>query len=591
MRISDFNPPFTRALTVIIFGMLFCLTSLITAQRRCGTLLLHQRLKAPGTASGYAAKVAAAKTEARTLLTAHFAIHYSLRGLHKVKLTAGDSLLQRLADSAYAAQPASLRSFEIDANVYKYLDDAGIGHPKFIVKSGEMFENSWAYFVDSIGMQMPVSLGLSKVYNKNANNRYNIVIADVGTAEPMFRGQEIYALTYPPGYDDCILMDNDFLYTTSSGTLDTIQSVYNGVTPALIINYARDWEKGIQVTAAHEFYHSVQYTYTPDIDELHFWYEASATAMEEQLAPDVNDYLQYLPSIFTSHSYSSLTHNCSDCLNPYGNSIFHSFLTHSLNRSFDLYIWQELKGGSTIKNAMKAAFQNYGKKMRTLYPKFTQPFLYNQSTDSIPFEVYTADLHLWPALSGKTLDMNSAGTFSLSLPPLTYETVQLEGLNGSVLKKVTVTTGNDLTITSDHAGQVVEYSAPGPAFTYLLPNPKTASSRNLVLFSNGSWDATASITIESFPAARGNFLAAYPNPISPSQGSTSMYFVKPYSAVDTTVVIIFNEYGDSVTTLSYLAEEAIWSWDLTTSPGKRASPGVYYYQTPNQPMAAFLLTD
>ena len=50
--------------------------------------------------------------------------------------------------------------------------------------------------------------------------------------------------------------------------------------------------KNLQVTAAHEFFHAVQYAY--DVTEDHWFLEATAAWVEDELYDDVNDNLQYL---------------------------------------------------------------------------------------------------------------------------------------------------------------------------------------------------------------------------------------------------------------------------------------------------------
>ena len=53
-------------------------------------------------------------------------------------------------------------------------------------------------------------------------------------------------------------------------------------------------EANLTVTAAHEFFHAVQYSY--DYDEDPWMLESTATWMEEQVADDINDNRQYLPA-------------------------------------------------------------------------------------------------------------------------------------------------------------------------------------------------------------------------------------------------------------------------------------------------------
>lgn len=55
-------------------------------------------------------------------------------------------------------------------------------------------------------------------------------------------------------------------------------------------------EDCVKVTAAHEFFHAVQYAYNVDADT--WWKEASATWNEDEVYNSVNDYIRYLKSVF-----------------------------------------------------------------------------------------------------------------------------------------------------------------------------------------------------------------------------------------------------------------------------------------------------
>ena len=51
-------------------------------------------------------------------------------------------------------------------------------------------------------------------------------------------------------------------------------------------------KENLQVTAAHEFFHSVQYSY--DVREDAWIMEATAAWAEDEIYPKVNDNIQYL---------------------------------------------------------------------------------------------------------------------------------------------------------------------------------------------------------------------------------------------------------------------------------------------------------
>src|SRR6185295_2665464 len=91
-------------------------------------------------------------------------------------------------------------------------------------------------------------------------------------------------------------------------------------------DYSQEWDIGLKVTLSHEIYHVLQFGYTPTTySSFHAWYELSAVGMEERLAPEVDDYFQYLPFVLSRHQSVSLFTPPAFIEN-YGNGIFHQFL-------------------------------------------------------------------------------------------------------------------------------------------------------------------------------------------------------------------------------------------------------------------------
>ena len=272
--------------------------------RECGTARLFEPGKGLRAAfkTGARVKAAAADNRARTLVSPHFLIHYSLRAWHKVHLEPEDSLLVRAADSLFALV-GNLPEAQRDSTVYARLDSAGLPHPVYIQRTRDHFEAAIAAYVTRLGMRAPVSGVLSVQYNVSPSlpRRFPIDVVDVGTADPFFAG-ETYGVTYPPD-NLSITFENDFICRTSLDSQGRIHgdSIKSRLAGQVIHNYAAEYDAGIKVTAFHEFYHAVQFTYVPSVNSYHAWYEISATGMEERYAGEVNDYLQYLPCVLSNH--------------------------------------------------------------------------------------------------------------------------------------------------------------------------------------------------------------------------------------------------------------------------------------------------
>ena len=97
-------------------------------------------------------------------------------------------------------------------------------------------------------------------------------------------------------------------------------------------------ETNLAVTAAHEFFHAVQYSY--DYNEDPWMLESTATWMEEQVADDVNDNRQYLQYSQLQAAYVSLDAFSSTYGFQYGNWIFWEYLTSRFSTGFVKKAWE-----------------------------------------------------------------------------------------------------------------------------------------------------------------------------------------------------------------------------------------------------------
>ncbi len=94
--------------------------------------------------------------------------------------------------------------------------------------------------------------------------------------------------------------------------------------------------EAIQVTAAHEFFHSVQFGY--DGWEESWVMEASAVEMEEYIFDDINDCYQYMSSWFNSPQQSL---NLDSQNRWYGSFIYFQYLAEHVNENMMLKFWEQ----------------------------------------------------------------------------------------------------------------------------------------------------------------------------------------------------------------------------------------------------------
>ena len=315
-----------------LFTTLFVLSGTATAQI-CGMQHVHQnRIKAAANPKGVAAKFVyyrwnqeycepeAYYDSVYTRETKHFQIFYTL------------------GEGPHATRPELIDSLAVA------LEDAYDFHTKTMDMRAPMGLDTTSHY------QMPVKKGF-----------YPIEVADInfirdpkrvlGSDTDMCR---CFGVTYPDTIDhnkSAILIDNDFRYTTKFSTQEnTIEKngetcYYPGATETLNnsfngYSYANEWAKAIRMTAFHELFHGVQLRYMDLLKHWTYWIEGSAAANEEIGAPDINDYIGYIPNFF-SEMYSRSFDNIE--ISDYGTSALYLYLYKNVDKHFDKEIWENFE--------------------------------------------------------------------------------------------------------------------------------------------------------------------------------------------------------------------------------------------------------
>ena len=117
-----------------------------------------------------------------------------------------------------------------------------------------------------------------------------------------------------------------------------------------------------RVTAAHEFFHAIQFGY--DVAEDHWLMESTATWMEDQFADGSNDNRQYLPSGQLAHPNAPLDTFTSTGFQQYGNWPFFEFLSERFGRGIVRSVWDQAAqapGGHQFSaHAVRNALSSHG---------------------------------------------------------------------------------------------------------------------------------------------------------------------------------------------------------------------------------------
>ena len=186
----------------------------------------------------------------------------------------------------------------------------------WVTRNLEVMKKTWAEQVGRLGYRRPVKDG-----SRGGDSRFDVYLKDVGAKgyygycakERLKPGTRWMASGY------CVL-DNDF------------SRAEYGAPPA----------DSLRVTAAHEFFHAIQYAY--DYAEDGWLMEATATWMEERVADGINDNRQYLPHGQVAQPAGPLDHYNSGGFDQYGNWAFFEYLSTRFGKGIVRKVWGNADG-------------------------------------------------------------------------------------------------------------------------------------------------------------------------------------------------------------------------------------------------------
>ena len=183
---------------------------------------------------------------------------------------------------------------------------------KWVKRTLKEMQRDYRLTTGRYGYRKPLKDG-----NRGGNKKFDVYLKDIGPfglygyCAAEIRVQRFLATGY------CVL-DNDFSRT----------------------QFPSSPRKSLKVTAAHEFFHAVQYAY--DAEDDRWLMEATATWMEERLADGANDNRQYLPYGQVRDPSQPLDSAGGGALNQYGNWAFFEFLSKRYGRDIVRQIWNRM---------------------------------------------------------------------------------------------------------------------------------------------------------------------------------------------------------------------------------------------------------
>lgn len=207
--------------------------------------------------------------------------------------------------------------------------------PDYINKVGQIADSVYDFEITHLGYPAPPSDGLA-----GGDSLYDIYVHNLG----------IYYYGLTSG-------DSTVSSQRATSYLE-IDNDYN------FVPYTTRPLDAIRVTIAHEFFHAIHFgmDYTEyegantvqDPARL-YWWEMSATWMEEMAYDNINDYYGYLPGYYDYPWVSLVDFSVGFSMHPYGSAIFPIFLTEKWDTSIVQDIWFRCRDYGTGAQFLRAA--------------------------------------------------------------------------------------------------------------------------------------------------------------------------------------------------------------------------------------------
>ncbi len=203
--------------------------------------------------------------------------------------------------------------------------------PDYVDTVAIIFDSVHTAIVQQLGYPKPPA---DNLYPAAGDSLYDVYLLDLGAG--------VYGLSYL----DSIFIDGpNSMRATSFMELDRN---YDDLP-----QYVDRPLDAIRVTAAHEYFHAVQFgidfteseTYGSGAGAIsaRYWMEMSATWMEEQMYDNLNDYYNYLPYFYNDPRLSLQQFNTYTDLRPYASVVFPIFLAEEYGPNIIKSIWQRCR--------------------------------------------------------------------------------------------------------------------------------------------------------------------------------------------------------------------------------------------------------
>ncbi|MDR1830407.1 MAG: hypothetical protein LBQ76_06525 [Candidatus Fibromonas sp.] len=270
--------------------------------------------------------------------------------------------------------------------------------PGYIDSLAKYLEQAYELHKNTLGMNGILGARRTHNYQKTVPlGLYPVEVIDTG----LLRYEEgeyaaTYGLTFSPNSRSPratqIAIENDFYYGADCQGGSSTKPFVSGKNE----NYSADsdkWHWALKVTAFHELYHSFQMAQADINDSNSLWAEASATGVEEIGAPEVNDYISYLPNIFRCLGCSMGTND-----KGYGHAVLYLFLYSELGSRFDSAIWNYFSKypGTNFPLQLARLADSLHMDAEDLFHKYASHIFYSGARAKFSPSFWNDDMPEWP---------------------------------------------------------------------------------------------------------------------------------------------------------------------------------------------------
>ena len=283
----------------------------------------------------------------------------------------------------------AVRNAAIDVNLN--------GVPDWVDTLGFVLDSLWNREVIQMGFRAPVR---DSFYTPNGGDaRFDVYLEELGGAILGYTAPDSAGGVLGNRATAFMVLDNDYIGIPGYDTETEQRQV-------------------MRVTAAHEFFHAIQFAYTVfgaevvSGDVKPYWYEASAVWMEEQMYNEINDYVQYLPFWFDAPqlSFRSFSGNFGGdpyrAFRPYAMGIYGHYLSKrfpnpSYGYSVVRRVWEQMATvtGFNLFSALDAALAPMGYNFISSLQEFYRwnYFVGAKVPLNAPDTLYGAEAAAWPS--------------------------------------------------------------------------------------------------------------------------------------------------------------------------------------------------